>query len=154
MEKLSDERLISIRNDGEAGGTFAAADVLSMIGEIIYSRKRIAELLNAYYKLEADARISQEFQRDVLMPLFDQLEKAGFSGMWSQKVAAVLNPWIAVSERLPGIMDVVLGIDPDECWQITYRTKQGEWWANIGGWRIVTITHWMPLPLPPESEGK
>ena len=59
MEKISDERLISIRNDGEAGGTFAAADVLSMIGEIIYSRKRIAELLNAYQKLEADARVSQ-----------------------------------------------------------------------------------------------
>ncbi len=59
MEKLSDERLTSIRNDGESGGTFAAADVLSMIGEIIYSRKRIAELLNAYHKSEADARVSQ-----------------------------------------------------------------------------------------------
>jgi hypothetical protein len=179
MEKLSDERLTSIRNDGESGGTFAAADVLSMIGEIIYSRKRIAELLNAYRKLEADARVSQEFQRDVLMPLFDQLEKAGFSGTWSQKVDAV----IALKEATRWITND--GYNPEEgdlCDVIPrgwHKRTIGYWyWDNDGDhenpkqdyqqWFALNLetvgfepldeppqfTRPMNEPLPPESEGK
>ncbi len=150
MEKISDERLISIRNDGESGGTFADADVLSMIGEIIYSRKRIAELLNAYRKLEADARISQEFQTDVLAPLFDQLERAGYAGTWSQKVAAVLNPWIAVSERLPELYSELASDYVD----VLYRYVDENGVAYGKCYYVKSVQYPMPLPLPPESEGK
>jgi hypothetical protein len=141
MEKLSDERLISIRDDGEAGGTFSAADVLSMIGEIIYSRKRIAELLNAYYKLEADALVSQEFQSDVLMPLFDQLEQAGYAGTWSQKVDAVL----ALKDKFNELLYSIQNSRPCHPSEPAYEFM-------ISKQRL--DEYFALLPLPPESEGK
>jgi hypothetical protein len=115
--------------------------------EIVRLNKRITEL-------EADATISQEFQTDVLSPLFDQLEQAGYAGTWSQKVAAVLNPWIAVEERLPedGIF-VLTGITgyTDEYWP---GKRLNNTWRGKCGKPLLGINIWMPLPLPPESEGK
>jgi len=67
---------------------------------------------------------------------------------WECKIAS-LPKWIPVTERLP------------EQWKrvLTYQEDYGVTENNICGdginWRIgYHITHWMPLPEPPESEGE
>lgn len=68
--------------------------------------------------------------------------------------------WIPVDERLPatdswGVSKVVLGIvqnesgypPPNPCFCVYLGNQQ---WTIRG--RMATITHWMPLPEPPETE--
>lgn len=37
-------------------------------------------------RMASDAIVSREFQSDVMSPLFDQMEQAGYTGTWSEKV--------------------------------------------------------------------
>ena len=80
-----------------------------------------------------------------------------------EKLRGQLPRWIPVEERLPelqnwGASKVVLGMrgivqnesgypPPNPCLCVYLGNQQ---WA-IRGW-MVTITHWMPLPEPPEVE--
>jgi hypothetical protein len=73
MGKITDERLEEIRD--EIWGDEQRTEESIMAAELL--------------QLRADALVSQQFQSDVLMPLFDKLEQAGYSGTWSQKVDAV-----------------------------------------------------------------
>ena len=58
--------------------------------------------------------------------------------------------WIAVTERLPEDMFTRIVY-------CTFRTvafyDSGSWWRNshAGPERLDGVTHWMPLPAPPES---
>lgn len=74
-------------------------------------------------------------------------------------VAQERTRWIPVTERLPetesfGTSKVVLGIvqnesgypPPNPCFCVYLGNQQ---WTIRG--RIATITHWMPLPEPPEE---
>lgn len=67
--------------------------------------------------------------------------------------------WISVEERLPeiemhGTSRVVLAWEPEHgrCFGMVYDNGQGKRWFS-GGVEIPNITHWMPLPEPPEVEG-
>lgn len=77
-----------------------------------------------------------------------------------EKLRAQLPRWIPVEERLPeteswGASKVVLGIvqnesgypPPNPCFCVYLGNQQ---WTIRG--RMATITHWMPLPEPPEEE--
>jgi len=71
--------------------------------------------------------------------------------------------WIPVSERLPEGREEVLGWQtwvPDAYWGegvfVCSRVdrdgeflKAGEWWTEDD--RLPNITHWMPLPTPPDD---
>lgn len=74
--------------------------------------------------------------------------------------------WISVEERLPEIMETVL-IAYKEKWE--WETKwnfgvdAGSWDIVEGRWNTyhdvyegqeLQITHWMPLPQPPETKGE
>ena len=60
--------------------------------------------------------------------------------------------WIPVTERLPPvpnrrvcICDLNAGLtfgSPDAC---------GQWWDSVTQERLHAVTHWMPLPAPPEQ---
>lgn len=75
-----------------------------------------------------------------------------------EKLRAQMPRWIPVTERLPelqnwGASKVVLGIvqnesdypPPNPCFCVYLGNQQ---WTIRG--RMATITHWMPLPEPPE----
>lgn len=69
--------------------------------------------------------------------------------------------WIPVTERLPGIDDGdwVLGVVNGFAYGIVYKNAivTVEYYENSGCWSLhdldakVTVTHWMPLPEPPEE---
>ena len=62
--------------------------------------------------------------------------------------------WISVDDRLPDNHESVIVWCPD----IKYRTvgfwNGDTWWTvfTMTGKGIVNITHWMPLPEPPEAQ--
>lgn len=69
--------------------------------------------------------------------------------------------WIPVSERLPEIHDDYDGEKSDCCyaidihkcvWIAYYRPDEKDWYELPAGIILTTITHWMPLPEPPEGE--
>lgn len=75
-----------------------------------------------------------------------------------EKLRGQVPRWIPVEERLPatdswGVSKVVLGIvqnesgypPPNPCFCVYLGNQQ---WTIRG--RMATITHWMPLPEPPE----
>ena len=59
------------------------------------------------------------------------------------------EPWISCSERLPEIYQRVLTVDIDrkvtENFRCNIKSGELEWSRGFG------ITHWMPLPEPPEE---
>ena len=64
-----------------------------------------------------------------------------------------MSEWINAKNRLPAVLSRVLVYDPDEGYcTIAEGYKNG--WAledfSMGGFE--KITHWMPLPKPPEGD--
>lgn len=68
--------------------------------------------------------------------------------------------WISVAERLPEYMDNVLvtdGMFSGMGWRDWYdyhgtKPREDYWIAPSTNVNELNITHWMPLPQPPESE--
>lgn len=71
------------------------------------------------------------------------------------------NGWISVKERLPEIADGRF-ISDDVLWISTYgemhascleklRSKLWVDWGEAGSLKLDEVTHWMPLPKPPEE---
>lgn len=57
--------------------------------------------------------------------------------------------WIPVTERLPETMQPVIVCR--ECGKVEQGYKDvGDWW-KVYGTRTKHVTHWMPLPQPPEE---
>lgn len=64
--------------------------------------------------------------------------------------------WIPVSERLPERGELVLTANKFDGVNYSYLTNSGDWYSanNIryDSWtRESYVTHWMPLPKPPEE---
>ena len=91
---------------------------------------------------------------------------------WADRIQALEREWIPVSERLPDFTVKVLAywrpIDhkdrpfhreiiiaertPYEADDSTYNLDSRQWWANGRYYDTETvITHWMPLPAPPDN---
>ena len=63
-----------------------------------------------------------------------------------------MSEWISVKDRLPKIDEEVLVCFTDGFNQIKFGVA---WTISIDGWSGYfggNITHWMPLPEPPEVE--
>jgi hypothetical protein len=59
--------------------------------------------------------------------------------------------WIAVSERLPEPNEPVLIYTEMLGRHVASVDEEGEWFCDYGGeWLFPDVTHWMPLPEPPE----
>ena len=59
--------------------------------------------------------------------------------------------WISVEERLPD--DTLKGFPVVVCIQNRWNDRRCEvvyWWGSERMWRWQDVTHWMPLPEPPE----
>ena len=57
------------------------------------------------------------------------------------------QPWISVKDRLPGPFLCVLATDGEFVFVAAYQGQQ-RWSGNDG---FGDVTHWMPLPEPPEE---
>ena len=64
------------------------------------------------------------------------------------------SKWISVSERLPENGSNVLGYSYDEDGSRIFPANYDNgWWHDcFFNIRIITVTHWMPLPEPPKEE--
>ena len=60
-----------------------------------------------------------------------------------------LSRWIPVEERLPDATEEVLALTPSG-YRVAWVTHRGHW---HGYWLpLLDVTHWMPLPEPPEAK--
>lgn len=59
--------------------------------------------------------------------------------------------WIPVSDRLPETIIDVLAFSEngDESKQFIAYYSNKKWWDSTSNIRIVSVTHWMPLPQTP-----
>lgn len=79
-----------------------------------------------------------------------------------------MSEWISVKDRLPKkyvevlvCVEVYLDSDDGQGFEkkrfvntdcLIKKTNNGMTWAITGGTEGFTVTHWMPLPEPPEGE--
>lgn len=61
------------------------------------------------------------------------------------------NRWISVKDRLPLCGDRVIVTDGVFVCE-AFLSISGKWVRNGIGWIASEITHWMPMPEPPEME--
>ena len=90
-----------------------------------------------------------------------------------QRIRELEQPWIPVSERLPedGVEVLTCVVDknnPKEPYRQLDCRDEEEWWNINEYYEAATtiafpegttfsrpvVTHWMPLPAPPEGEGQ
>jgi len=69
----------------------------------------------------------------------------------TRKELSEANKWIPVSERLPDDNEDVLAFDSYESVCAEGYFSDGKQWFVIG-WINYNITHWMPLPKPPQGD--
>lgn len=67
-----------------------------------------------------------------------------------------MSEWVSIDERLPAIDQYVL-VARSRCVHVGVYTSSYEgnplhWETDGEGFAIVDVTHWMPLPAPPEQE--
>ena len=65
------------------------------------------------------------------------------------KFATTEQEWISVKDRLPDCADTVLAVDRDGIMGSAYYVG---FWHTGGELDEYAVTHWMPLPKPPEGE--
>lgn len=101
--------------------------------------------------------LEDALSRAVFMDDIDVLEMA-ISALREQCVrdATKTSGWISVEERLPKEFVSVLVYMPEERPLPTvhegFLAREGVWYANHFDREPMEITHWMPLPEPPEVE--
>ena len=64
-----------------------------------------------------------------------------------------MSEWIPVSERLPEDGSDVLAYMQNSIESRIYPANydHGEWWDCIFTNKVLSTTHWMPLPEPPKE---
>lgn len=81
-------------------------------------------------------------------------------GLLNQLAAALLEArkeleqyrWIPVSERLPENVDDVNAFALGKIVKTYYDSEEGKWSSSKYFWYLDgEVTHWMPLPIPPEA---
>lgn len=82
------------------------------------------------------------------MGLAQDYRAAWLAGFDAEMARETAGRWIPVSERLPEDRVRVLGFDGDRVFEAELFEGQWIWVSNKAhNW---VVTHWMPLPEPPE----
>jgi len=67
-----------------------------------------------------------------------------------------MSEWIKCSERLPGDKDyannLVLYENMLMCIVAYYDDNRDSWYSTETATNVENVTHWMPLPSPPEDK--
>lgn len=62
-----------------------------------------------------------------------------------------MSAWISVKERLPDERSEVLCFNGYSITVAWYASSVERWYADRGDYRLEDVTHWQPLPEPPED---
>ncbi|MBR6875452.1 MAG: DUF551 domain-containing protein [Bacteroidales bacterium] len=106
------------------------------------SKAMIAALKTAEVE-DGVIRMSNQF-RDMIVSELETLERGSFSG------------WIDAGERQPDATGFYLAWHNNPhfgrpfCGITAFDTEKGSWWSYVADQPVKHITHWMPLPEPPE----
>jgi hypothetical protein len=123
--------------------------------EINEDQWRVGYAWGMYDKFRADAKDSQEWNTDVIMPLYDQLTAAGYTGTLSEMVGQACALKEQVKELsnsrfvlIQGLVDI----------RRHYENKDGQPINDLWTWNSADHTLKMslaePLPVPPEGGAK
>ena len=63
-----------------------------------------------------------------------------------------VNEWISVKDRLPEQYKTVIGWDGHFMGEVEHHGNDFVWMDDDGFNDFADVTHWMPLPEPPEGE--
>lgn len=69
-----------------------------------------------------------------------------------------MSEWISIKKKLPLYKECILFYSTDKLHGVTFGCYRGkgddgiDWFTDYCGFTCVqdSVTHWMPLPLPPE----
>lgn len=94
-------------------------------------------------------KCSPELREDVLKQ--NEVFKIAITALRSMQETTKPG-WISVKERLPKDFDQALVYDGDKHYPIgiCHKGESGIWHSDMA-YGMGTITHWMPLPEPPEE---
>lgn len=85
-----------------------------------------------------DVKTAKERFYEIMVPYSTELYAAG---LFSQE-------WISVKDRLPDVYETVLVWGKD-----TGGVRRNLYSPNSSIWKDGTVSHWMPLPESPKTEG-
>ena len=107
------------------------------------TREKLIELLDVAF-LESDANYGMPSTNQVA----DHLIANGVR-LEEKQATSDKSKWISVKDRLPDCANTVLAIDRDGIMASAYYVGN---WHSGGELDECAVTHWMPLPEPPEGE--
>ena len=110
-------------------------------------RKRAKELPEKFSENEENIRL--------FLAAADAIESTSkaYQMMAEAYEAEVTKPkWIPVTERLPKIGDPVLCYCRANIYEVMSMQANGGWMGDGVMYMSGFVTHWMPLPKPPEEE--
>ena len=92
--------------------------------------------------------------REKLIQLIEEEYYCSIEEMADHLIAngATVQKWIPVSERKPQVGEWVLTYYEDKRHRVTKYDKDGFPILLTVGLEWVSVTHWMPLPVPPKGE--
>ena len=91
---------------------------------------------------------------ELLAPTSLNFEEAVYLADYLVKNGVTVQEWIPVTERLPEKGQEVLVFDTRENWTGFAWLRPDETWTALGfdfPFDLGEVTHWMPLPEPPEE---
>lgn len=80
----------------------------------------------------------------LLLKAADAIEELSNIQIAPEKIIQTM--WIPVTERLPDVWKHVITFDEDDGVRVNWRSGD-----NVSWYMGYHVTHWMPLPQPPES---
>lgn len=97
--------------------------------------------------IDADV-LKEELTSHFDLELEPVIEKEVLRMIDEQETISVASPkWISVKDRLPNFEQPVLAYSGEELGiGFAYLDGDGKWYGDCGD-----VTHWMPLPEPPEK---
>lgn len=106
---------------------------------------RFSRIIKEYRNEFPQRTARQKVCNDILAMLGDE----------TQTPTADVVEWIPVSERLPNPWESVLVCMPEEAPHPLvhegFINEEGEWYANHFMRDADEVTHWLPIPEPPEE---